>query len=103
MQWKISKTRFKKKFSLRSLEIKEKTLNTIAQEIHDNIGQVFSLAKLNLNKVLITDTRADSEKLNSTKDLIGKAIQDLRNLSKTLNHTILAIIVCRNCCKLILV
>ena len=79
------KNTVQKEILIAQLEIKEKTLNTIAQEIHDNIGQVLSLAKLNLNKVLITDTVADSEKLNSTKDLIGKAIQDLRNLSKTLN------------------
>ncbi len=79
------KNTVQKEILIAQLEIKEKTLNTIAQEIHDNIGQVLSLAKLNLNKVLITDTTADSEKLNSTKDLIGKAIQDLRNLSKTLN------------------
>lgn len=79
------KNTVQKEILIAQLEIKEKTLNTIAQEIHDNIGQVLSLAKLNLNKVLITDTTADSEKLNSTKDLIGKAIQDLRNLAKTLN------------------
>jgi two-component system, NarL family, sensor kinase len=79
------KNTIQKEILIAQLEIKEKTLNTIAQEIHDNIGQVLSLAKLNLNKVLVTETTADHEKLNSTKDLIGKAIQDLRNLSKTLN------------------
>jgi len=79
------KNTVQKEILIAQLEIKEKNLATIAQEIHDNIGQVLSLAKLNLNKVLITDTTADSEKINSAKELIGKAIQDLRNLSKTLN------------------
>ena len=80
------KNTVQKEILIAQLEIKEKTLNTIAQEIHDNIGQVLSLAKLNLSKVLITDSSSNSEKINSTtKDLIGKAIQDLRNLSKTLN------------------
>ena len=79
------KNTVQKEILIAQLEIKEKTLNTIAQEIHDNIGQVLSLAKLNLNKVLTTDATVDSEKINSTKELIGKAIQDLRNLSKTLN------------------
>ncbi|MEJ0106718.1 MAG: hypothetical protein WDO19_31055 [Bacteroidota bacterium] len=36
------------------LEIQEQTLKTISQEIHDNIGQVLSLAKLNLNTIDIT-------------------------------------------------
>lgn len=79
------KNSFQKEILLAELEIKENTLNTIAQEIHDNIGQVLSLAKLNLSKVLIADSAQDSDKVNVTKNLIGKAIQDLRNLSKTLN------------------
>ena len=74
-----------KEILLAELEIKENTLNTIAQEIHDNIGQVLSLAKLNLSKVLIAESATDYDKVNATKNLIGKAIQDLRNLSKTLN------------------
>ena len=84
------KNTVQKEILIAQLEIKEKNLATIAQEIHDNIGQVLSLAKLNLNKVLITDTTADAEKINSAKDLIGKAIQDLRNLSKTLNTQYIA-------------
>jgi signal transduction histidine kinase len=31
------------------IEIQEQTLKNISQEIHDNIGQVLSLAKLNLS------------------------------------------------------
>ncbi len=33
------------------LEIQEQTLKNISQEIHDNIGQTLSLAKLNLNTI----------------------------------------------------
>ena len=79
------KNTVQKEMLVAQLEIKEKALNTIAEEIHENIGQMLSLAKLNLNKALITDTTTDSEKITSAKDLIGKAIQDLRNLSKTLD------------------
>ena len=79
------KNSVQKEMLVAQLEIKENTLNTIAQEIHDNIGQVLSLAKLNLTKVVITDSVSEAEKINTSRDLIGKAIQDLRNLSKTLN------------------
>lgn len=78
------KNSVQKEILIAQLEIKENTLNTISQEIHDNIGQVLSLAKLNLNTVLIHEA-SSLDKITSTKDLIGKAIQDLRNLSKTLN------------------
>jgi two-component system, NarL family, sensor kinase len=67
------------------LEMKEQTLHTIAQEIHDNIGQVLSLAKLNLNTILLADDNPSASKITNTKELVGKAIQDLRNLSKSLN------------------
>jgi two-component system, NarL family, sensor kinase len=63
------------------IEIQEQTLKTISQEIHDNIGQVLSLAKLNLN----TLQPNDSIKLNDTKQLVSKAINDLRDLSRSLH------------------
>ena len=67
------------------LEMKEKTLYTVSQEIHDNIGQMLSLAKLNLNTLTFDNFSTAKQKITTTKDLIGKAIQDLRDLSKTLN------------------
>jgi two-component system NarL family sensor kinase len=67
------------------LEIQEQTLKTISQEIHDNVGQVLSLAKLNLNTVgTISDMQVQS-KIESTKDLVSKAINDLRDLSRSLH------------------
>ena len=68
------------------VQTQEQTLTTISQEIHDNVGQVLSLAKLNLN-MLNTDQMegAVREKLGNTTALITKAIDDLRSLSKSLN------------------
>ena len=67
------------------LEIQEQTRKTISQEIHDNIGQVLSLAKLNLNRIDLTRPEGLSEKITDSKNLVAKAIQDLRDLSKSLN------------------
>lgn len=67
------------------LEIQEQTLKTISQEIHDNIGQVLSLAKLNLNTMEITRLDELQEKIIDSKKLVSKAIQDLRDLSKGMN------------------
>ncbi|MBA4145541.1 MAG: hypothetical protein C0523_07255 [Cytophaga sp.] len=68
------------------LEIQERTLHLISQEIHDNVGQILSLAKLNLNTILIHDPTPEHEKISNTKDLVSKAIADLRDLSKNLNR-----------------
>lgn len=67
------------------LEIQEQTLQTISQEIHDNIGQVLSLAKLNLGTMDINQPDQLQQKVDDSKGLIGKAIQDLRDISKSLN------------------
>jgi signal transduction histidine kinase len=67
------------------LEIQEQTLHMISQEIHDNIGQVLSLAKLNLGTIDLHNTETLQQKINDSKELVGKAIQDLRSLAKGLN------------------
>ena len=66
------------------MEIQEQTFKTISQEIHDNIGQVLSLAKMNLSKFEMDRLNSD-EAVLSAKSLVSKAVSDLRDLSKTLN------------------
>ncbi len=68
------------------IENEEQTLNRISQEIHDNIGQILSLVKLNLNTVKVEKCDAPTQKkIEGTKELVSKAINDLRQLSKSLN------------------
>ena len=67
------------------IEIQEQTLKTISQEIHDNIGQVLSLAKLNLNTFEGIESDTNQTKINDTKNLVSKAINDLRDLSRSLH------------------
>ena len=61
------------------IEMQEYTLKTISQEIHDNVGQVLSLAKMNLSILSLKDKT--NEKLIDIKDMVGKAIIDLRSLT----------------------
>ena len=73
-------TQFHHELLQTQIEIQEQTLKTISQEIHDNVGQILSLAKLNLNTV---ENNSDP-KIENTKNLISKAIADLRNLSRSM-------------------
>jgi len=66
------------------LEIQESTFNYISGEIHDNIGQILSLTRINVKKLSET---TPSEKLSSIDTLLGKAISDLRHLSHNLNSS----------------
>lgn len=66
------------------VEIRDQTLKDVSQEIHDNIAQVLSLAKLHLSSAQLADPELVSVRLGSAKDLVSRAIQDLRDLSKLL-------------------
>lgn len=61
------------------LEIQEQTLDYVSHEIHDNIGQTLSLARIQLNN------EDNPESLAISDELLGKAITDLRTLSHSLN------------------
>jgi len=81
----LMKTQFQQELLQTQLEIQEQTLKTISEEIHDNVGQVLSLVKLNLNTVgYLQDEKAQS-KITKTKELVSKAINDLRDLSRSLH------------------
>jgi two-component system, NarL family, sensor kinase len=79
------KTDFEKQILESKLEIQEQTFRNISQEIHDNIGQVLSLVKLTVNTMQSAEPVVLQQKVQSCRELITKAIQDLRNLSKSLN------------------
>ncbi|WP_315821285.1 sensor histidine kinase [Paraflavitalea speifideaquila] len=67
------------------LELQEQTLQQISQEIHDNIGQALTFVKLNINTIDLCKLEETQNKLTESKELISKAIQDLRNVAKSLN------------------
>jgi len=66
------------------LEIQEQTFNTISQEIHDNVGQILSLVKVQLH---IMEEKETWEKnmISEVKENINKALKDLRDIAKSLS------------------
>lgn len=81
----LMKSEFQKTLLHTQLEIRENTLRSISQEIHDNIGQMLTLAKLNLNTLVSVIEEKDLNKIRDTRELIAKTLQDLRDLSRSLN------------------
>jgi signal transduction histidine kinase len=72
------------------LEIQEQTFRHISQEIHDNIGQMLSLTKLNLATMDTSQPSILQQKIHDSKNLVGQAIHDLRHLSHGLSTDYLA-------------
>lgn len=66
------------------LEIQNQTLQHVSGELHDNIGQLLSVARLQLNMLEI-ETLPTTEKIVEVNEVIAKTIHELRALSKSLD------------------
>ena len=68
------------------IEIKEQTLQYISRELHDNLGQIASLIKINLNTLQLTDPEKANEKIEDAKYLTRQLIADIKSLSVSMGN-----------------
>nr|WP_315423844.1 ATP-binding protein [uncultured Pedobacter sp.] len=66
------------------IEMQEQTFETISEEIHDNVGQLLSLAKLQLS-ILEQKETSDKSLITEIKGNVGNALTDLRDIAKSLS------------------
>jgi signal transduction histidine kinase len=62
------------------IEIREQTLRNISWELHDNIGQLLTLAKIQLHQLA-----GSNEDISGVSETISKSLTELRALSKLIN------------------
>jgi len=82
---KAMKAQFDQQLMQARLEVQEQAFTHISEEIHDNVGQLLSLAKMQLSSIGESDL-VDHDTLLSARENVARAIRELRNLSKSL-HT----------------
>lgn len=80
----ILKSQFAQTLLQSQIEIQEQTLQHISRELHDNLGQVASLIKINLNTLQLDNMPKTAEKIEATKDLTRQLIADIKSLSVSL-------------------
>ncbi len=83
VEYEYEKEQAKQLLLKTQIEIKEQTLSHISRELHDNLGQVASLIKINLGMIKETDEN-NKNKLNDSRELIKQLIIDIKSLSTTL-------------------
>ncbi|TXI32729.1 MAG: sensor histidine kinase [Niabella sp.] len=66
------------------IEIQEQAFNDIGRELHDNLGQHLSLAKLNLSTLKEINNPQDRNKIEVCIELIKDSIFQIRSISRTL-------------------
>ncbi|WP_203296634.1 sensor histidine kinase [Luteirhabdus pelagi] len=76
----LAKLAFEKELSETQIEIREETLRNISWELHDNIGQLMTLAKIQAQLA-----KERPETIPDVAETIGKGINELRTLSKLIN------------------
>jgi len=76
---------FEQELLRNQIEIQEETFKAIGLEIHDNIGQLLSFAKMNLATINLSATEEAIEKITFAKEMLSRSIRDLRDLAKSLD------------------
>lgn len=75
---KKAKEKFEREIAETQIEIREETLRNISWELHDNIGQLLTLAKIQLQN-------STTENIKEVSDTITKGLKEVRSLSKLIN------------------
>ncbi len=83
------KTNYEKELYKAQLETQEQTFQEIAREIHDNVGQILSLARLGLGTLDLEKKDEARESITEISDILEKALDDLRHMSRTMNSEII--------------
>lgn len=79
------KERYAKELSKSQNEIRERALANLSWEIHDNVGQLLSVSKMQLDRLEMKVKKTNKGALNEVRNLVSQSLQDLRALSKSMN------------------
>ena len=80
LQQKDAEKKFERAIAETQIEIREETLRNISWELHDNIGQLLTLAKIQVDIA-----KEDIDQLPEVTETITKSLVELRALSKLIN------------------
>jgi len=79
---------FDEEISRTQTEIQEQTLKSIGWELHDNVGQLLSVASMQLS---ILGTQVSPEiksSITETTNIVRESLKEVRSLSKSLNNEV---------------
>ena len=71
------------------IQVQEQTFQNISREIHDNIAQKLTLAKLQLNLIEFPGDKKMQSNISSIINLISESLNDLRDISRSLSSEVI--------------
>jgi signal transduction histidine kinase len=84
LEKKVMSQQFESELLKTHIEVQEQTMQTIATDLHDNIGQLLSLTTLTLNSINLNETEKSGKKIADSLTLVNRSIKELRDLAKLL-------------------
>lgn len=81
IEQKEAENRFKEEIIETQIEIKEDTLRNVSWELHDNIGQLLTLSKIQMQ-----NAKDNPEAIDQAIETLGTSLNELRSLSKLINQ-----------------
>lgn len=81
--------KFKGELTNARLEIQEATLKNVSWELHDNIGQLLSVASMQINLLNKKVTQENREALQGVKELVANSLSEVRSISRSLNNEVI--------------
>ncbi len=82
----VIKAQHEQDLLMAQLQVQENTFSWIASEIHDNVGQKLSLAKLQLNNIFIKEYNGQHQTLGDSIQIITETLDDLRDLTRSTSN-----------------
>jgi len=81
--------RFEEEIVKSKMEIQEQTLKNVGWELHDNIGQLLSVANMQLNILTRNVDENVQPAVTEIKEVVANSLQEVRSLSKSLNSEVI--------------
>lgn len=79
------RTNFENELLKSQMEVQEQTMQNVASNLHDNIGQLMSLLVVTLSTIKPDQPQRVHEKVDSASQLAKRAIKELRQLSRVMH------------------
>jgi signal transduction histidine kinase len=89
LEKKETEKQYMEEIAKSQIEIQEQALQYMSWELHDNIGQLLSVARMHINILGTQLTDVNKEKLDDISEIVGNSLQEIRLLSKTMNTEII--------------
>ena len=85
-KFELERQQFKQALLAAEVEIREQTLEDVSMDLHDNIGQIASIVKMNLSIISENLSEEDHLRVTEAKVLLSKLIADIKSLTYLLDR-----------------